>query len=99
MVRSEPVIYFRRGGHFSLCPSVFSFWPSFLLDRSKPPSIFVYFRRLLGRAFLALSSLASTANRMTRTESLFGETINDFCNKIGTGLLCGVSAFTESFGR
>jgi len=30
----------------------------------------------------APSSLASTANHTTVTESLFGETINDFCNKI-----------------
>jgi hypothetical protein len=30
----------------------------------------------------APSSLASTANRMTTTESPFLKTINDFCNKI-----------------
>jgi hypothetical protein len=33
-------------------------------------------------------SLASTANRMTATESLLLGTINDFCNKIGTKRTC-----------
>src|SRR5215831_15696443 len=37
---------------------------------------------LLGRDRAAPSSLASTANRMTTTESPFLKTINDFCNKI-----------------
>jgi hypothetical protein len=32
----------------------------------------------------ATASLASTANRMTATESPFFGTINDFSNKIGT---------------
>src|SRR5262249_45018800 len=36
----------------------------------------------LGRDRAAPSSLASTANRMTTTESPFLKTINDFCNKI-----------------
>jgi hypothetical protein len=38
----------------------------------------------LGRDSAAPSSPASAANRMTTTESLFAEGINDFCNKIGT---------------
>jgi hypothetical protein len=36
----------------------------------------------LDRDRSAPSSPASTANRMTATESLFPEGINDFCNKI-----------------
>src|SRR5215207_3845043 len=38
----------------------------------------------LGGDPTAPSSSASAANRMTATESLFPEIINDFCNKIGT---------------
>jgi hypothetical protein len=42
----------------------------------------------LGRDSAAPSSPASAANRMTTTESLFAEGINDFCNKIGTKRTC-----------
>src|SRR6478672_950717 len=42
----------------------------------------------LDRDRAAPSSPASTANRMTATESLLPEIINDFFNKIGTELPC-----------
>lgn len=41
---------------------------------------------LLASETAAPSSLASTANRLTATQSAFPETINDFCNEIGTKL-------------
>src|SRR6266511_4500224 len=52
----------------------------------------------LGRDGAAPSSLASTANRMTATESLFFGTINDFRNKIGTKRTCRGELWMSALG-